>query len=251
MVECINIEGENEEGMQAGAEEKAEMGGQGDENPSRLPKHHAIGQPEVRGCEEEESPALEGDDDVMEELFRDKRLDEEENQMLFDMGVGAPVGKVFLVNASPIEVQNDFKRGSTQISATQEEVAQGDFNIAMHDEWLRNIIGQGMLGREVNRDEVDALMQMGWRLTWKEKTSLNKEEEKDTDREADETGKRKPKQVDSKPNPSKGKKAERSPKARCFAKGFTDKQKVDTYVGTPSIWAILLCLVFALSFGLV
>uniref|UniRef100_A0A0G4GUE6 Uncharacterized protein n=1 Tax=Chromera velia CCMP2878 TaxID=1169474 RepID=A0A0G4GUE6_9ALVE len=121
----------------------------------------------------------------------------------------------------------------------------------MHDEWLRNIIGQGVLGQEVNRDEVDALMQMGWRLTWKEKTGLNKEEEKDADREADRTEKRKPKQADSKMNPSEGKKAERTPKARCFAKGFTDKRKVDTYVGAPSIWAILLCLVFALSFGLI
>uniref|UniRef100_A0A0G4HD33 Uncharacterized protein n=1 Tax=Chromera velia CCMP2878 TaxID=1169474 RepID=A0A0G4HD33_9ALVE len=47
IVECINIEGENEEGVQAGAEEKAEMGGQGDENPSRLREHHTVGQPEV------------------------------------------------------------------------------------------------------------------------------------------------------------------------------------------------------------
>uniref|UniRef100_A0A0G4GUK6 Uncharacterized protein n=1 Tax=Chromera velia CCMP2878 TaxID=1169474 RepID=A0A0G4GUK6_9ALVE len=79
MVERIDIEGKNGEGVQAGAEEKAEMGGQGDENPSRLPEHHAVGQPEVRGYKEEESPASEGDDDVMEELFGDKRLDEEEN----------------------------------------------------------------------------------------------------------------------------------------------------------------------------
>eukprot|EP00820_Chromera_velia_P005477 Cvel_18291.t1-p1 / transcript=Cvel_18291.t1 / gene=Cvel_18291 / organism=Chromera_velia_CCMP2878 / gene_product=hypothetical protein / transcript_product=hypothetical protein / location=Cvel_scaffold1508:5921-7425(+) / protein_length=324 / sequence_SO=supercontig / SO=protein_coding / is_pseudo=false len=95
--------------------------------------------PQVRGCEGEESPALEGDDDVMEELFGDKRLDEEENQMLLDIGMGAPVCEVFLVNASPIEVPDDFKRGSTQIPATQEEVARGDFNIAIRDEWLRNI----------------------------------------------------------------------------------------------------------------
>uniref|UniRef100_A0A0G4GWM2 Uncharacterized protein n=1 Tax=Chromera velia CCMP2878 TaxID=1169474 RepID=A0A0G4GWM2_9ALVE len=208
--------------------------------------------PQVKGYEGEESPASEGDDDVMEELFGDKRLDEEENQMLLDMEVGAPVGEGFLVNASPVEVPDDFKWGSTQIPATQEEVARGsgDFNIAMHNKWLRNIIGQGVLSREVNRDEVDALIQMGWRLTWKEKTGPNKEEN-DADKEADETGKRKPKQADSKPNPSEGKKAERTPKARCFIKGFTDKWKVDTYVGTPSIWAILLCFVFALSFGLV
>uniref|UniRef100_A0A0G4GWK0 Uncharacterized protein n=1 Tax=Chromera velia CCMP2878 TaxID=1169474 RepID=A0A0G4GWK0_9ALVE len=38
-----NIEGKNGEGMQAGVEKKAEMGGQGDENPSRLPEHHAVG----------------------------------------------------------------------------------------------------------------------------------------------------------------------------------------------------------------
>uniref|UniRef100_A0A0G4IEU5 WW domain-containing protein n=1 Tax=Chromera velia CCMP2878 TaxID=1169474 RepID=A0A0G4IEU5_9ALVE len=226
IVERIDIQGENGEGVQVGAEEKAEMGGQGDENPSRLPEHHAVEQPEVsrptrfigvliagvsgtripmlvagksfkkslpisgmertanrkwrftglgarqvikaevlryftiedrkiippsveveidllpqvRECEEEASPASEGDDDVMEKLFGDKRLDEEKNQMLLDMGVGAPVGEVFLVNASPIEVLNDFKRGSIQIPATQEEVARGDFNIAICDEWLRNII---------------------------------------------------------------------------------------------------------------
>eukprot|EP00820_Chromera_velia_P009859 Cvel_21460.t1-p1 / transcript=Cvel_21460.t1 / gene=Cvel_21460 / organism=Chromera_velia_CCMP2878 / gene_product=hypothetical protein / transcript_product=hypothetical protein / location=Cvel_scaffold2015:3265-4102(-) / protein_length=279 / sequence_SO=supercontig / SO=protein_coding / is_pseudo=false len=42
----------------------------------------------------------------------------------------------------------------------------------------------------------------------------------------------------------------RKPKARCFGKGFTDKRAVDTYVSTPSVWAILIFCIFSLTFCL-
>uniref|UniRef100_A0A0G4HSF7 Uncharacterized protein n=1 Tax=Chromera velia CCMP2878 TaxID=1169474 RepID=A0A0G4HSF7_9ALVE len=83
----------------------------------------------------------------------------------------------------PITVPDDFKQGSTQTPALPEEVERGDFDEACRDEWLKNIIGKGMLGRVVDKKEVDSVMRMGWRLTWKEKETKQAEKEKEENRQ--------------------------------------------------------------------
>uniref|UniRef100_A0A0G4I5M5 CCHC-type domain-containing protein n=1 Tax=Chromera velia CCMP2878 TaxID=1169474 RepID=A0A0G4I5M5_9ALVE len=65
----------------------------------------------------------------------------------------------------PFTVPDDFKQGSTQTPALSEEVERGDFDEACRDEWLKNIVGKGVLDRVVDRKEVDSVMRMGWRLT--------------------------------------------------------------------------------------
>uniref|UniRef100_A0A0G4GXV4 Uncharacterized protein n=1 Tax=Chromera velia CCMP2878 TaxID=1169474 RepID=A0A0G4GXV4_9ALVE len=83
----------------------------------------------------------------------------------------------------PITVPDDFKQGSTQTPALPEEVEREDFDEACRDEWLKNIIGKGVLGRVVDRKEVDSVMRMGWRLTWKEKETKQAEKEKEENRQ--------------------------------------------------------------------
>uniref|UniRef100_A0A0G4FAW7 Uncharacterized protein n=1 Tax=Chromera velia CCMP2878 TaxID=1169474 RepID=A0A0G4FAW7_9ALVE len=79
-----------------------------------------------------------------------------------------------------------FEHGSTQTPALPEEVARGDFDVACRDEWLKNIVGKGVLGRVVDRKEVDSVMQIGWRLTWKEKETQQVEKEKEENRQEEE-----------------------------------------------------------------
>uniref|UniRef100_A0A0G4F3Q7 Uncharacterized protein n=1 Tax=Chromera velia CCMP2878 TaxID=1169474 RepID=A0A0G4F3Q7_9ALVE len=178
----------------------------------------------------------------------------------------------------PLTVLNDFKQGSTQTPALPEEVERGDFDEACREEWLKNIVGKGVthtvLGRVVDRKEVDSVMCMGWRLTWKEKETKqaekkkeeNKQEEEKAgidqqsrqqadgsqgDREAQQPRKYKGRKGRMKENePRQARLENRKPKARCFRKGFTDKRAVDTYVGTPSVWAILMFCIFSLTFCL-
>uniref|UniRef100_A0A0G4FRI5 Uncharacterized protein n=1 Tax=Chromera velia CCMP2878 TaxID=1169474 RepID=A0A0G4FRI5_9ALVE len=97
-----------------------------------------------------------------------------------------------------------FKKGSTQLPAIKEEIDLGSHKLAALKEWLVNIVGNRTLGRRVKRNEVRAVVGMGWRCTWKE-----------TDDGA------------------------RKPKARFFAKGFLDGRLVDTYVGMLSVVGLL------------
>uniref|UniRef100_A0A0G4G002 Reverse transcriptase Ty1/copia-type domain-containing protein n=1 Tax=Chromera velia CCMP2878 TaxID=1169474 RepID=A0A0G4G002_9ALVE len=121
----------------------------------------------------------------------------------------------------PIEMNDEvreavrgFKKGSTQVPASAEDVASGAFKQACLSEWANNIVGNDVLGKEVTRQQVKAVVKMGWRLTWKEQ--------------------------EGKP---------RKPKAWFFGKGFTDHRKVDTYIGTPPLWVICTIIFFCVSQG--
>uniref|UniRef100_A0A0G4GF10 Uncharacterized protein n=1 Tax=Chromera velia CCMP2878 TaxID=1169474 RepID=A0A0G4GF10_9ALVE len=61
----------------------------------------------------------------------------------------------------PLTVPDDFKQGSMQTTALPEEVEREDFDEACRDKWLKNIVGKGVLGRVVDRKEVDSIMRMG------------------------------------------------------------------------------------------
>uniref|UniRef100_A0A0G4H8I5 Uncharacterized protein n=1 Tax=Chromera velia CCMP2878 TaxID=1169474 RepID=A0A0G4H8I5_9ALVE len=96
-------------------------------------------------------------------------------------------GFLFMGAAVYEEEMSRFKKGSTQLPATKEEIDSGFHKLAALKEWLVNIVGNRTLGRRVKRNEVRAVVGMGWRCTWKE---------------TDDGG--------------------RKPKARFFAKGFLD-----------------------------
>uniref|UniRef100_A0A0G4F0Q4 Reverse transcriptase Ty1/copia-type domain-containing protein n=1 Tax=Chromera velia CCMP2878 TaxID=1169474 RepID=A0A0G4F0Q4_9ALVE len=105
-----------------------------------------------------------------------------------------------------------FKKGSTQLPATKEEIDSGTHRVAALKEWLVNIVGNKVLGRKVKKAEVRAVVGMGWRCTWKERDD-----------------------------------GSRKPKCRFFAKGFLDGRSVDTYVGTPSVAGINCVALFIVS----
>uniref|UniRef100_A0A0G4G880 Reverse transcriptase Ty1/copia-type domain-containing protein n=1 Tax=Chromera velia CCMP2878 TaxID=1169474 RepID=A0A0G4G880_9ALVE len=113
------------------------------------------------------------------------------------------------------EKMSRFKKGSTQLPITKEEIDSGSHKLAALKEWLVNIVGNRTLGRRVKRNEVRAVVSMGWRCTWKE---------------MDDGG--------------------RKPKARFFAKGFLDGRLVNTYVGTPSVAGINTVCLFIVSTGM-
>uniref|UniRef100_A0A0G4IA37 Reverse transcriptase Ty1/copia-type domain-containing protein n=1 Tax=Chromera velia CCMP2878 TaxID=1169474 RepID=A0A0G4IA37_9ALVE len=108
-----------------------------------------------------------------------------------------------------------FKKGSTQLAATKEEIDSGSHKLAALKEWLVNIVGNRTFGRRVKRNEVRAVIGMGWRCTWKE---------------TDNGG--------------------RKPKARFFAKGFLDGRLVNTYIGTPSVVGINTIYLFIVFTGM-
>uniref|UniRef100_A0A0G4F853 Reverse transcriptase Ty1/copia-type domain-containing protein n=1 Tax=Chromera velia CCMP2878 TaxID=1169474 RepID=A0A0G4F853_9ALVE len=110
------------------------------------------------------------------------------------------------------EEMSRFKKGSTQLPATKEEIDSGSHKLAALKEWLVNIVGNWMLGRKVKRNKVRAVVGMGWRCTWKEMDD-----------------------------------GARKPKARFFAKGFLDSRLIDTYVETPSIMGINTVCLFIVS----
>uniref|UniRef100_A0A0G4I3N8 Uncharacterized protein n=1 Tax=Chromera velia CCMP2878 TaxID=1169474 RepID=A0A0G4I3N8_9ALVE len=93
------------------------------------------------------------------------------------------------------EEMSRFKKGLTQLPAIKEEINSGSHKLAALKEWLVNIVGNRTLGRSVKRNDVRAVVGMGWRCTWKE---------------TDDGG--------------------RKPKARFFVKGFLNGRLVDTYV---------------------
>uniref|UniRef100_A0A0G4H5K9 Reverse transcriptase Ty1/copia-type domain-containing protein n=1 Tax=Chromera velia CCMP2878 TaxID=1169474 RepID=A0A0G4H5K9_9ALVE len=112
------------------------------------------------------------------------------------------------------EEMSRFKKGSTQLPVTKEEIDSRSHKLAAVKVWLVNIlaISNRMLGRRVKRNEVRAVVGIGWRCTWKKM----------------EDGGRKP-------------------KVRFFAKGFLDGRLIDTYVGTPSIAGINTVCLFIVS----
>uniref|UniRef100_A0A0G4HSQ0 Reverse transcriptase Ty1/copia-type domain-containing protein n=1 Tax=Chromera velia CCMP2878 TaxID=1169474 RepID=A0A0G4HSQ0_9ALVE len=113
------------------------------------------------------------------------------------------------------EEMSRFKKGSTQLPAIKEEIDSGSHKFAALKEWLVNIVGNRTLGKRVKRNEVRAVVGMGWRYTWKE---------------MDDGG--------------------RKPKARFFVKGFLDGRLVDTYIGTPSVAGINTVYLFIMSTGI-
>uniref|UniRef100_A0A0G4GFD2 Reverse transcriptase Ty1/copia-type domain-containing protein n=1 Tax=Chromera velia CCMP2878 TaxID=1169474 RepID=A0A0G4GFD2_9ALVE len=76
-------------------------------------------------------------------------------------------------------------------------------------------MGNRTLGRRVKRNEVRAVVGMGWRYTWKEMDD-----------------------------------GARKPKPRFFTKGFLDGRLVNTYVGTPSVAGINTVCLFIVSTGM-
>uniref|UniRef100_A0A0G4IF23 Uncharacterized protein n=1 Tax=Chromera velia CCMP2878 TaxID=1169474 RepID=A0A0G4IF23_9ALVE len=124
----------------------------------------------------------------------------------------------------------EFKKGSTQLSADPVDVKAGKFDTALRDEWLLNICGQEVFGKEVKKEEVKAkrltVINLGARFTWKEKEGAGAKKDGKT-----------------KENSEK----ERQAKARAFGKGYLDKRKLDTYTGTPVPSLIFLCVIWALA----
>uniref|UniRef100_A0A0G4HC54 Uncharacterized protein n=1 Tax=Chromera velia CCMP2878 TaxID=1169474 RepID=A0A0G4HC54_9ALVE len=115
--------------------------------------------------------------EAKQEETRDNGERSSEGPPRFDLGERPPAQNVFFLSPThdcfylgpdpehPLTVPNNFKQGSTQTPAHPEEVVRGDFDVACRDEWLKNIVGKGVLGRVVDRKEVDSVMRMGWRLT--------------------------------------------------------------------------------------
>uniref|UniRef100_A0A0G4EZB3 Reverse transcriptase Ty1/copia-type domain-containing protein n=1 Tax=Chromera velia CCMP2878 TaxID=1169474 RepID=A0A0G4EZB3_9ALVE len=125
------------------------------------------------------------------------------------------LGFLFTGAAVYEEEMSRFKKGSTQLRTIKEEIDSGSHKLAALKEWLVNIMGNWTLGRRVKRNEVRAVVGIGWRCIWKE-----------TDDGA------------------------RKPKARFFAKGFLDGRLINTYVGTPSVVGINTVCLFIVSIGM-
>mmetsp|Transcript_31028 Transcript_31028/g.61184 ORF Transcript_31028/g.61184 Transcript_31028/m.61184 type:complete len:153 (-) Transcript_31028:386-844(-) len=83
-------------------------------------------------------------------------------------------------------------------------------------------------------------MDLGWRLTWKEKEEEKGKGEKETKPPMGPNG-----GVSRRYSLPKSKK--RVAKARCFAKGFRNKRKIDTFTGIPLPALIFLCIIWALA----
>uniref|UniRef100_A0A0G4H2V8 Uncharacterized protein n=1 Tax=Chromera velia CCMP2878 TaxID=1169474 RepID=A0A0G4H2V8_9ALVE len=60
------------------------------------------------------------------------------------------------------EEMSHFKKGSTQLPTTKEEIDSGSHKLAALKEWLVNIVGNRTLGRRVKRNEVRVVVGMGW-----------------------------------------------------------------------------------------
>uniref|UniRef100_A0A0G4HUS1 Reverse transcriptase Ty1/copia-type domain-containing protein n=1 Tax=Chromera velia CCMP2878 TaxID=1169474 RepID=A0A0G4HUS1_9ALVE len=139
--------------------------------------------------------------------------------------------------------QSLTSRRGPQILVKEEEVKAKEFDEVMRDEWLQNICGQEVFGGEVPREKVKTVMDLGWRLTWKEKEEEKRKGEKETKPSVGPNG-----GMSYRYSLSKSKK--RVAKARCFAKRFRDKRKIDTFTGTPLPALIFLCIIWALAHSL-
>eukprot|EP00918_Siedleckia_nematoides_P021960 GHVU01047297.1.p2 GENE.GHVU01047297.1~~GHVU01047297.1.p2 ORF type:complete len:289 (+),score=38.98 GHVU01047297.1:1028-1894(+) len=101
-----------------------------------------------------------------------------------------------------------YSGGSTQQPAKAMDVLQGKYDLAKMKEFA-TVISKGVIGPQVHEEAKGGEMKMGWRLTEKNSTT-----------------------------------GERTYKARWFAKGCMNRQRCETFAGTPNLHLILLCLTF-------
>ena len=126
-------------------------------------------------------------------------------------------------NSLTLKKAHVSKGGATNLPATQADLKAGHFNESDLKEWV-SILKHGVLGKVLpvsKETRTTSVLNMGWRKTWK---LLEKEKE--------------------------GEPVRRKAKSRLYCKGFQDKrQQLNTYAGTPRLWALMTMLTYAVLQG--